>query len=442
MTRLYFRQQTHATQIIVGSSATEAGPSIIVPEDWSRGTTRTMSVPLGTETSPTAIQILVSGGSPTTERTRLGVWATPALAAQTLLDGMTASVAMPLRNLGVNTMLLAAYVFVYDPETDTIVKSLSSDLEVDDNAAASTLRWRKVTGTMSGDFTVTEGQIIVVDLWIQYERATSAESMLTTLFGNADTYDLIGESADIVLTVDSWLETSQALEFTEEAPGVNFGQMVTLVRNRVGDLSADQFTTTYIQSELNLAKDRAQDLIDQVDQWFFATTTSIAISAGTTSYAMPTDVRKVEYVERTDVNPPIPCEVIDYRQQELYREQGVSIQTSPVGFYAPVVYFKGSDPMTLGFPVAPAQSMTITVDYSQRLPDLTTDSDVWDGIPAYNGHEFIVTRAVNAIMASENNASPQWQGREQELAHAMLTTLDVRQRHGPRHVNVGRYDGW
>lgn len=213
---------------------------------------------------------------------------------------------------------------------------------------------------------------------------------------------------------------------------MNLETMRTNVLFNLDDANQDVYSDTRLNRALNGAKDTVVAAIQQVDEGYFVTTSTFAVSASSTIHALPTDFRKVLYLERTDVDPPTKVGLIDWRQQDNYRYGNLSTVRSMRA------YLKGTNIHFMGV----SSAMSIAMDFGFMVLDVSATGSSFDGIPA-DYHDVVVTGATWRLLRSRNAPDTvNWRDDFNKQQNDMVTDLAERQHAEPEYVNLTRETYW
>ena len=206
-----------------------------------------------------------------------------------------------------------------------------------------------------------------------------------------------------------------------------FADMITMVRDVLGDPSAGFLSDTFIKSLLNLSAQDIYNRIMNVNQNFFLTSSTITWISGTQTYTLPTGCKRVVLVERTDMSTSFNLNPSDITRKNEY-QNGTNI------FYTPrhVYWFSGGD---IGFSPLPNTSGTIKIWYIKAYVPMTASPVVempaeW---PAEN-HEVVVWGAINRAARRTKEKGDLYNDIFQGLLQELLDSVAARQSQDAPHV--------
>jgi len=209
---------------------------------------------------------------------------------------------------------------------------------------------------------------------------------------------------------------------------MNLETMRTNVLYNLDDANQDVYSNAEIDRALNGAKDRVVAAIQKVDEAYFVTTSTFAVSASSTIHALPTDFRRVLYLNRSDVDPSTKVQLIDWRNQDDHRFGTLSVTRQLRA------YLKGSNIHFMGV----SSAMSIAMDFGFMVADVSATSSSFDGIPT-DYHDLVVTGATWRLLRSRNAQDTMiWRDDFNRQKQEMQDDLDERQHAEPEYVHLTR----
>lgn len=196
---------------------------------------------------------------------------------------------------------------------------------------------------------------------------------------------------------------------------------------------------------VNRALEFVVNHVEQTAKFYNIATSPVTVSvvSGTTSYQVSSSsakIRKIQFVERTDVGGGVPVSVVVIPYQDKNRFSGGG-PIENVGVYRlqPVVYFQRErdGAWYMRFPYDPSGTMTIKVYYIPLITELDVDADEPTEVPEQH-HDLIAMRATKIVLNQYGLKTAAWDENYRELLQLMMMDLETWNRTGPRvrHLHV------
>jgi hypothetical protein len=210
--------------------------------------------------------------------------------------------------------------------------------------------------------------------------------------------------------------------------------MKTLVWGWLDDPNGTYFTTTILDTWINLAQREVQKKLLNVGQnWYVKPVTTVTV-ANQQDYVLPTDFvseHRLELITSgTGVNEnPQPIKPITTNQKDLYA----------IGTGTPTVYSIKKDRVSL-YPI-PSQVWTMRLFYSPIVTDLSSDSDTPD-VPLQFQEYVAIIAAFNGFI-KDDRAPQNLLTKAQEYENMLKKIAQERRQDQSRQVvDRGNYDSF
>lgn len=210
------------------------------------------------------------------------------------------------------------------------------------------------------------------------------------------------------------------------------GEMKVLLAGWLDDLQYGYFTETQLNSWLNLGQERLQKKLIKAGENYYVKTVSTTLVVNQREYVLPDDFRKLHRLEvinsgtapNESVSPVTP---ITINQKDLIE----AVTGTPAAYYIR----KGR----LVLYPAPNSALTLRMDYSYRVADMTLDTDVPDAPAHY--HEYIPLRAAKIAFLKDQKAPDLIVEMLNEYGDELDSDADERNQDVSRQiVQTGAYD--
>jgi hypothetical protein len=211
-------------------------------------------------------------------------------------------------------------------------------------------------------------------------------------------------------------------------------EMKTLIWGWLDDPNGTYFTSTLLNTWINLAQREVQKKLLNAGQNFYMKPVTTLTVANQADYVLPTDFfveNRLELVlSGTGVNENIqPIKPITTNQKDLY----------PTGIGTPSVYSIKKDRVTL-FPI-PSQQWTLRLFYSPSVTDMASDADTPD-IPAQFQEMVPIVAAFNGFI-KDDRAPSNLLVKAKEYDTLLKTMAQERTQDQSRQVvDQGLYGNW
>ena len=211
---------------------------------------------------------------------------------------------------------------------------------------------------------------------------------------------------------------------------MNTATLIQTFYDYVDDQMADYWGRDKVLRFINRGQEEVFRSIEDGDDNYFTKCIEFAVTInnpGELVFTLPVDFKRVIIAERlvTD-GTPIPVKWLDFNQRH-----NVAMWPSIVirGRVRPHCYLTGS---LLGV-INPPEAYTLRVWYANVIPELDSDDDVPENIPA-DFHELIALEAAKRAMATEGRPFAFNDIYERQAASVQIMTKQ-RQRQEPRTVH-------
>lgn len=175
---------------------------------------------------------------------------------------------------------------------------------------------------------------------------------------------------------------------------VTLGYLKEQVRARADQQHSQFVKDAELVDFINGSASALYDMLVQVAEDYFVTSTTFPIIPGTNEYTLPSNFYIVLGVDYLVNSKPVPMSRFNFRDRHLYNYLDARPEIVRYGIWGQQLVFK---------PQAP-KSATVVLWYVPTITKLVNDSDVLDGVNGWE--EFIILdSAIKAMIKEESDPS-------------------------------------
>ena len=210
---------------------------------------------------------------------------------------------------------------------------------------------------------------------------------------------------------------------------MNTASLIQTFYDYVDDQMADYWGRDKVLRFLNRGQEEVFRSIEDGDDNYFTKCIEYSVTENQTGelvFDLPSDFKRVVIAERLTDDNPIPVRWVDFNRRHDTTDWPTIVIRGKV---RPHCYLTGQ---YIGV-INPPETYTLRVWYANVIPELDSDDDVPQNIPA-DFHELIALEAAKRAMATEGRRFMFQDIHERQLASLQLMTKQ-RQRQEPRTVH-------